>query len=464
MLEKEFMLKGQTAKKLYEDVAKNAPIYDFHCHLSPKEIYEDKAFDNISKVFLGFDHYKWRAMRYAGIPEHYITGDASDLEKFKMWAKTCERLIGSPLYHWTNMELKTFFEVKEILKESNAEEIYEHCNRKIREEAFSPVKFITKSKVKLICTTDDPADNLEYHKLLSQKKELNFQVLPTFRPDKAINILNEGYVDYLNKLSESSSMVINSYADLMEALRSRIIHFSTMGCGLSDHSLESLSYLPTNEVEVGAIFNKRMSGDHVSAEDAEKFKCFTLTLLAEEYHSRGWVMQLHLGAMRNNNQAMYTNLGPDSGYDIMNDFAIAPHLSNLLNAMHQKQALPKTVLYTLNPKDNIVLSALPHCFCEDGIAGKVQFGAAWWFNDHKEGMRQQLKAVADQGMLAYFVGMLTDSRSFLSYARHDYFRRILCSFIGSLVDDGEFDDDDTILKEITEGICYKNIKKFLSLE
>jgi glucuronate isomerase len=464
MLEKEFMLKGQTAKKLYEDVAKNAPIYDYHCHLSPKEIYEDKAFDNISKVFLGFDHYKWRAMRYAGIPERYITGDASDLEKFQMWAKTCERLIGSPLYHWTNMELKMFFDVKDILKESNAEEIYEHCNRKIQEDALSPVEFITKSKVELICTTDDPADNLEYHKLLSQKKELNFQVLPTFRPDKAINILNEGYIDYLNKLSESASIAINSYADLIEALRRRITHFSTMGCGLSDHSLESLSYLPTNEVEVGAIFNKRMSGDCVSAEDAEKFKCFTLALLAKEYHNRGWVMQLHLSAMRNNNQAMYANLGPDTGYDIMNDFAIAPHLSKLLNAMNQKQALPKTILYTLNPKDNIVLSALPHCFCEDGITAKVQFGAAWWFNDHKEGMIQQLKAAADQGMLAYFVGMLTDSRSFLSYARHDYFRRILCSFIGSLVDDGEFDTDDAILKEITEGICYKNIKNFLSIK
>jgi glucuronate isomerase len=463
MLDNEFMLKGQTAKKLYENVAKNAPIYDYHCHLSPKEIYEDKVFDNISKVFLGFDHYKWRAMRYAGMPERFITGDASDIDKFKMWAKTCERLIGSPLYHWTNMELKSYFGVNEILKESNAEEIYEHCNRRITEEALSPMKFITKSNVKLICTTDDPADNLEYHKLLSEKK-LNFQVLPTFRPDKAINISNDGYADYLKKLSESCSMAINSYTDLMEVLKARIAHFSATGCRVSDHSLESLSYLPTSEVEVGIIFNKRLHGYEVSTEDAEKFKCFTLTLLAKEYHSRGWVMQLHLGAMRNNNQAMYGKLGVDVGNDIMNDFAIAPHLSKLLNNMNQEQSLPKTVLYTLNPKDNIVLTALPHCFCEDGVAGKVQFGAAWWFNDHKEGMKEHLKAIADQGMLTYFVGMLTDSRSFLSYARHDYFRRILCSFIGSLVDDGEFDNDDTILREITEGICYKNIKNYLSLE
>ncbi|MDF2944162.1 MAG: uxaC1 [Herbinix sp.] len=463
MIDNNFMLKGETAKMLYEKVAKNAPIYDFHCHLSPKEIYEDKVFDNISKVFLGFDHYKWRAMRYAGVPERYITGDANDLEKFQMWAKTCERLIGSPLYHWTNMELKNFFGVKEVLKESNAKEIYEHCNQKILEEALSPVKFIIKSNVKLICTTDDPADNLEYHTMLSGKKDMNFQVLPTFRPDKAINILNDYYIDYLKQLSTSCSFEINNYSDLVMALKARIEHFQVTGCRLSDHSLESLSYLPTSEEEVGIIFHKKLHGDVVDAQEAEKFKCYTLKLLAKEYHSRGWTMQLHLGAMRNNNQVMFQKVGPDAGYDVMNDFNIAPHLSKLLNDMNKDQALPKTILYTLNPKDNIVLSALPHCFGEDGVPGKIQFGAAWWFNDHKEGMQQHLKAIADQGMLTYFVGMLTDSRSFLSYTRHDYFRRILCSYIGSLVDNNEFDNDYAILKEIIEGICYKNIKNYLSV-
>lgn len=464
MLNNDFMLNGETSKILYNNIAKNAPIYDFHCHLSSKEIYEDKIFSNISKIFLEFDHYKWRAMRYAGVPETYITGDADDFDKFKMWARTCERLIGSPLYHWTNMELKTFFGINEILKESNAKKIYDHCNKKLIEEDLSPVKFITQSNVKLICTTDDPIDSLEYHKLLSSKEDIIFKVLPTFRPDKAINILNEGFIDYLKLLSESSSTEINTYSDLIGALKARITYFSEVGCKLSDHSLESLYYLPTNKEEVAIIFKKRLDGNNLSPKDAEKFKCFTLKLLAKEYHKKGWVMQIHIGAMRNNNAALFRKLGPDSGLDIMNDFEVAPHLSKLLNEMNSNLGLPKTILYTLNPKDNIVISALPHCFGEDCIKGKVQFGAAWWFNDHKEGINEHLKAISDQGMLAYFVGMLTDSRSFLSYTRHDYFRRILCSFIGTLVDDGEFDDDYEILKEITEGICFKNVKNYLELE
>lgn len=465
MLEKDFMLNGETARILYNDIAKNAPIYDFHCHLSSKEIYEDKVFSNISKIFLEFDHYKWRAMRYAGIPENYITGNANDLDKFKMWARTCERLIGSPLYHWTNMELKNFFGVNEILKESNAEKIYEHCNNKIALESLSPVKFITNSNVKLICTTDDPSDSLEYHKLLAAKKDLGFKVLPTFRPDKALNILNEDYIDYLNTLSLSFSIKItSSYSSLIDALRERISYFNEVGCKLSDHSLESLSYFSTTEEEVSEIFKRRLYLDKISNEDFEKFKCYTLKLLAKEYSKKGWVMQLHIGAMRNNNKTMFKNLGSDVGFDTMNDFNIAPDLSKLLNEINSDSALPKTVLYTLNPKDNIILSTLPHCFGEDGIKGKIQFGAAWWFADHKEGIYDHLKSISNQGMLAYFIGMLTDSRSFLSYTRHDYFRKILCSFVGKLVDDKEFENNYELLKEIIEGICFKNIKNYLGLE
>jgi len=464
LLDKDFILNGKTAQILYNDIAKNAPIYDYHCHLSSKEIYEDKVFSNISNIFLEFDHYKWRAMRYAGVPEKYITGDSSDLNKFKMWAKTCERLIGSPLYHWTNLELKNFFGVNEILKESNAEKIYNYCNKKIETDSLSPVKFINNSNVKLICTTDDPSDNLEYHKLLAEKKDLEFKVLPTFRPDKALNISNEYYLDYLDALSKSSSIDIKSYSDLIEALRERINYFSTVGCKLSDHSLESLSYFPTSEDEASSIFRKRLLGDNLSYEEAEKFKFYTLKLLSEEYHKKGWVMQLHIGAMRNNNETMFKKLGPDSGLDIMNDFNIATSLSKLLNEINKSSGLPKTAIYTLNPKDNIVLSSLPHCFGADGIKGKVQFGAAWWFIDHKEGIYEHLKSIASQGMLAYFIGMLTDSRSFLSYTRHEYFRRILCNFIGSLVDNREFENDYELLKEITEGICYKNIKNYLELE
>lgn len=464
MFDNDFMLNGKTAVFLYNSIAKNAPIYDFHCHLSAKEIYEDNVFSNISKVWLGGDHYKWRAMRYAGVPEKYITGNADDIDKFKMWAKTCERLIGSPLYHWANMELKTFFGVDEILKESNAEKIYNLCNKKIKEDALTPVKFIVNSNVKLICTTDDPTDDLKYHKLLASKDDLSFKVLPTFRPDKAVNILNKDFLDYVKKLSLVCNLEINTYSNLLEALKSRLSYFTSVGCKLSDHSLESLVYIPTNKDEIDTIFKKRLNGDSLSTEEAEKFKVFTLKQLSKEYHKSNCVMQLHLGAMRNNNEVMYSRLGADSGFDIMNDFEVAHHLSKLLNEINTESGLPRTVLYTLNPKDNIVLSSIPHCFSEDGIAGKVQFGAAWWFNDHKEGMYEHLKAIANQGMLAYFIGMLTDSRSFLSYARHDYFRRILCSFIGKLVDDGEFENDYELLKEITEGICFKNIRNYLNLE
>jgi glucuronate isomerase len=458
------MLKGNTAKTLYDSIAKSAPIYDFHCHLSAKEIYENLQFSNISKVFLGFDHYKWRAMRYAGVPEKYITGNADDLDKFKMWARTCERLIGSPLYHWTNLELRNFFGVSEILKESNAEEIFNHCNKKIQEEGLSPVKLIEKSKVKLICTTDDPIDDLEYHKQLASNNNLSFKVLPTFRPDKAVNILNKDFTEYIEKLSKVCSKQINSFSDLIDALKNRIAYFNAVGAKLSDHSLESLLYVSANEDEVNDIFTRRLAGESLTLLEAEKYKLYTLKQLAKEYHKYNWAMQLHIGAMRNNNEVMFSRLGPDAGFDTMNDFNIAPHLSKLLNEINTELALPKTILYTLNPKDNIVLSTLPHCFSEDGVPGKVQFGAAWWFNDHKEGIIEHLKRIGEQGMLANFIGMLTDSRSFLSYARHDYFRRILCSFVGNLVDEGEFEKDGALLKEIIEGICFKNIKNYLELE
>ena len=462
MFDDNFMLKGRTAEQIYHGIAKNAPIYDFHCHLSPKEIYEDRVFVNISQIFLSGDHYKWRAMRYAGVEEKYITGDGDDFEKFRHWARTLQRLVGSPLYHWTNLELKQFFTITEPLKENNAKKIYDLCNQKIREEALSPVRCILMAGVKLICTTDDPVDDLHYHKLIAEK-HYEFKVLPTFRPDKVLSIQKEGFHDYIEHLSKVSGSPITTYEKLIAVLRDRIAYFDRHGCKVSDHSLESLEYIPASEAEVELIFNKRVSGSGVTPSDAEKFKNYTLQLLAKEYHDLGWVMQLHLGAMRNNNDLMFKKLGPDTGFDIMNDFAVAPQLSKLLNEMNKENSLPKTILYTMNTKDSLVLSALPHCFCEDNIPGKVQFGAAWWFLDHKEGMLEHLKMIASQGMLADFVGMLTDSRSFLSYARHDYFRRILCNYIGSLVDDGEYEKEDTVLNEIIEGICYKNIMRYLNV-
>lgn len=464
MLNQQFMLTGRTAKQLYERFAKDAPIYDFHCHLSAKDIYEDSVFSDISALWLGHDHYKWRAMRYAGIDEEYITGNMNGLSKFKAWAGTCEKLIGNPLYHWANMELNTYFGVKEILKERNAEEIYEECNRKIAQDELSPLKMIRSSKVKLICTTDDPVDNLEYHKRLKEKQTLDFKVLPTFRPDKSFQIHKEEYLNYIAQLGAVSNSGINTYQDLIDALKEKVEYFAEAGCLMADHSLESLIYLPATFQEAEAIFARRLKGERVSSEEAEKFRVHLLVELASEYRKVRWVLQLHIGAYRNTNTTKFHKLGADSGFDIMNDFNVVEPLTQILNVMEQRKGLPKTILYTLNSKDNLVLSTIPHCFPEDGTPGKIQFGPAWWFCDHKEGMLEHLKSIASQGILANFVGMLTDSRSFLSYVRHDYFRRILCSYIGELVDNNEFDNDEEILKEIIEGICYKNIMNYLGME
>lgn len=464
MLNDTFMLSGKTAEHLYNRFAKDAPIYDYHCHLSAKEIYADEKFTDITSLWLKQDHYKWRAMRYAGIPESFITGEEEGIAKFKAWSKTCERLIGSPLYHWTNMELNMYFGVNEFLKESLAEKVYALCNEKIATEELSPVKMIKKSNVKLICTTDDPTDNLEYHILLKEKKDLDFKVLPTFRPDKALNIQKDDFTDYIRQLSISSNMSIESYPDLIQVLKRRVAFFSEAGCRLSDHSLESLIYHPTTFEEVKRIFEDRLAGRILMKEEEEKFRVYTLQQLAMEYRKAGWVMQLHIGAYRNTNEALFKKLGVDAGFDIMNDFRVLEPLTKLFNEMDKNNGLPKIILYTLNSKDNLVLSSLPHCFPEDGVPGKVQFGPAWWFNDHKEGIVTHLRSLANQGMLADFVGMLTDSRSYLSYVRHDYFRRILCSFIGELIDNDEFEKDDEVLKKIIEGICFENIIKYLELK
>ncbi len=464
MLEDKFMLSGGTAKYLYNTFAKCAPIYDYHCHLSAKEIDDDKEFSDISSLWLQHDHYKWRAMRYAGVSEELITGNGDGLEKFIAWAQVCEKLIGSPLYHWANMELQRYFGIKEILNAKNAREIYKDCNDLIRRQALSPVKMIQQSKVKLICTTDDPVDNLEYHIRLAKKSDLGFQVRPTFRPDKSLQILKEDFIPYLHQLEGAVKSSISDYSDFIRALKSRVEYFKEQQCVLADHSLESLQYFKSTEEEVGHIFAKRLQGEIISQEEAEKFKVHTLTILAKEYKKAGWVMQLHLGAYRNSNTERFKSLGPDTGFDIMNDFSITEPLVRLLDGMEQESGLPKTILYNLNSKDNLVLSSIPHCFTEEKIQGKVQFGPAWWFCDHKEGILSHFKSIASQGMLAGFVGMLTDSRSFLSYVRHDYFRRILCSYIGELVEAGEFAEDENVLGEIIEGICYKNIINYLGLE
>ncbi len=464
MLEENFLLEGEAAGHLYKDIAKDAPIYDYHCHLSAREICEDRVFTDITSLWLEHDHYKWRAMRYAGVKEELITGEAGGLDKFKAWAKVCERLIGSPLYHWANMELKTYFGISEILREENAERIYHLCKETIDREKLSPVTMIRKAKVELICTTDDPIDGLEYHKQLAGKADLGFRVLPAFRPDKALNIRKPDFKEYIDKLGKTGGKEITCYSDLISVLQERIRFFKEAGCRMSDHSIESLQFEPVSCQEAEEIFRKFLLGKEISKEEAEKYKLYTLILLAAEYKKAGWVMQLHIGAYRNANELMHKKLGADAGFDIMNDFEITDPLVHLLNEMEKKGGLPKMVLYNLNPKDNLVLASLPHCFTEGGIPGKIQFGPAWWFCDHKEGILTHLKTIASQGMLAEFTGMLTDSRSFLSYVRHDYFRRILCSYIGGLVDNGEFGKDEKVLKELVEGICYKNIIRYLAIK
>ncbi len=462
MFKEDFLLDNETAKDLYAR-AKKAPIYDYHCHLSPKEIRENKVFTNITDVWLGFDHYKWRVMRYAGVEERLVSGDGEPFEKFLAFAKTLEKLIGSPLYHWTHLELKKYFGIEKFITEKNAREIYDEINTKIDHEQLTPVKFITDSNVRLICTTDDPIDNLSEHDKIKEKN-YPFQVLPTFRPDKALKIQDPDFSSYVKKLGTAANIEITTYEDLKTALKMRIIYFKEKGALLSDHSLESL--LPTmgEENQAEKIFLKALQGESIKTLEMEIFKNQTLVFLAKAYREEGLTMQLHIGAMRNNNTRMHNAVGVDAGFDVMNDFSVALPMSMLLDEMDKTDGLPKTILYNLNVNDNYVLSALPHCYPEAGVPGKVQFGTPWWFIDHKKGMEKHFIDIGNQGMIGNFIGMLTDSRSFLSYARHDYFRRILCNFVGTLVEHQEFNDDPEILHEIIDGVTHKNIQKYLGVD
>lgn len=464
MITDQLFLQNKVARELYENYAEKAPIYDFHCHLSAQDIYEDKVFENISHLWLGHDHYKWRAMRSAGIEEKFITGDGSPAEKFRAFAKVCARLVGSPLYLWSHLELKNYFGVAETLNERNAQAIYDRCNAMITEQQLRPSALISKSNVRLICTTDDPADSLEWHAKIAGRNSPNLKVLPTFRPDRALNIHLGIFIEYIQKLGEACQTSITSYNDLLDCLRRRVGFFVQNGCLLSDHSLESMCFPAATQQEAEAVFNKRLNGGTLSQEETAAYRFWTLQQLAAEYKNHKMVMQLHVGALRNVSSQMFDRLGPDAGFDIMNDFAVAVPLTTLLNELQKNDRLPATLLYSLNSKDNLVLASIPHCFQDGKTRGYVQFGAAWWFNDHHDGILDYFKATAAQSMLAQSVGMLTDSRSFLSYTRHDYFRRVLCQYIGELVEGGEFDLDEAILQEIIEDICYKNIERYLGLQ
>ncbi len=442
-----FMLKNGVARKLYASV-KELPIIDYHCHLNPKLIAENYQFRNAFDLFLGGDHYKWRQMRTNGIDEEYITGGADEYAKFKEFARTMPMLMGNPLYHWTHLELKRYFDIDEVLSEDTCEMIWNKCNECLAKDEFRAQGLILRSNVEIICTTDDPADTLEYHEAL---KDFPTKILPTFRPDKAVEISKETFLPYIEMIG------VKSYTELTEWIRERIAYFHAHGCRLSDHALE---YVPYAEGSAEEAFNKRLAGEALTKCETDSFKCGMLRVCAEEYTRLGWTMQLHIGALRNNNRRMYEKLGADTGFDSINDLAIAEELSAFMNSLEYAGVLPKTILYTLNPKDNYVLGTMLGNFQGGGIPGKIQFGSGWWFNDQRDGMEAQMTSLANLGMLSRFVGMLTDSRSFVSYPRHEYFRRILCNLIGKWVEEGEYPEDYGALTKIVRGICYENAKNY----
>ncbi|RDE27416.1 glucuronate isomerase [Parageobacillus thermoglucosidasius] len=462
-LDENFLLSNDTAVRFYHQFAKDMPIIDYHCHLSPKEIYEDKRFNNITEVWLYGDHYKWRAMRANGIKEEYITGNASDYEKFLSWAKTVPMTIGNPLYHWTHLELRRFFGIEELINEKSAPYIWEKTNDLLKnDEAFTVRNIIKKSNVEVICTTDDPTDSLQYHQKLQECDDFPVKVLPSFRPDKGLEINRDGFLSWIQQLEEVTGISITSYSTFLQALRSRVEFFHSVGCRLSDHALDTVVYEETTTKEVETIFAKALNGHKVDECEERKFKTLTLIYLGEMYAQFGWAMQFHMNALRNNNTKMYKILGPDTGYDCMNDSRIAVALVRLLDSLEQKGALPKTILYSLNPNDNHVIASIIGSFQGDGIPGKIQFGTAWWFNDTRDGMVAQMKTLANVGLLSRFIGMLTDSRSFLSYVRHEYFRRIVCNLIGEWVENGEVPNDMELLGNIVQRICYYNAKEYFS--
>ena len=442
----DFMLHGETAKNLYHKYAEPMPIIDYHCHINPQMIAEDYKFRSITELMLGGDHYKWRMMRSNGIEEKYMTGDADDYDKFLAFAKSLPRAIGNPLYHWTHIELKRCFGIDECLNENTCRAIYDRCNELLAKDEFSAKGLIKKFNVNVICTTDDPLDSLEWHKMI---KESGFEtkVYPTFRPDKAVAIDKDTFLPYVEQMG------VSSFADFCQVIVERIDHFKENGCRLSDHALE---YIPYEEGDAEAVFNKKIAGEELSLKEVDVFKTYMIRLCAKKYAEYGWAMQLHIGALRNNNSRMFSAIGADTGFDSINDLCIAEKLSRMLDSLDVENSLPKTILYTLNPKDNYVLGTMIGNFQGDGIRGKIQFGSGWWFNDQRDGMLEQMRSLANLGVLGNFIGMLTDSRSLVSYTRHEYFRRILCNLVGNWVDSGEYPNDEDMLGEIIRGISYEN--------
>ena len=461
-MDKDFLLNNDTSRELFA-AAEKMPIFDWHCHLSPKEIYENKTPQDIAELWLAGDHYKWRAMRSYGIDEKYITGDSSGYEKFMAWAKVMPSLIGNPLYHWTHLELQRYFDIYEPLSEKTAQSIWERANAKIAAGGFTPRELIEGSNVACLCTTDDAADSLEYHRLIAQDESFKCRVIPAFRPDKALGIELDGYRDWVKALESAAGRAVPGYLELKEVLTQRIELFASLGCRASDHAFTKVPYARADDDELDRIYKKAVAGESLDAIEIDKYKTELMRFFAKEYARRGWGMEIHIGAQRNNNTRMFKALGPDTGFDSIADYEVAYNLSRLLDSLDLEETLPKTVLFTLNPKDNYVLGTMLGNFQSGEAASKIQFGSAWWFNDNLDGMREQMKALANLGVLAKFVGMVTDSRSFLSYPRHEYFRRILCGLIGDMVEDGLYPADMETLKGIVCDISYNNAKEYFGI-
>ncbi|HYF70744.1 MAG TPA: glucuronate isomerase [Ohtaekwangia sp.] len=459
----DFLLDTAFAKKLYHTYAKPLPIIDYHCHLSPQDLARDRRFETITNIWLDGDHYKWRAMRTLGIKENFITGKASAKEKFDKWAYTVPYTVRNPLYHWTHLELKRYFNIDELLSPETSADIFQRCNDQLQRPDYSTQHLLRKMNVEVVCTTDDPADTLADHQKLAQS-EFSTAILPTFRPDKAYAVEHaENYVRYLEKLQQASGVTIRSFSTLLSALENRIDFFHTHGCRLSDHGLEQLYHPDKPDLyDIENLFTKVTSLTSLTRKETEFFKYSVLIHLSRMYHSKGWTQQFHLGALRNTNQRMLRVLGPDTGFDSIGDFTQSQALARFLNELDSTDQLSKTILYNLNPADNEVMGTMIGNFNDGSIKGKIQFGSAWWFLDQKDGMEKQLNALSNLGLLSCFIGMLTDSRSFLSYPRHEYFRRILCQLIGNDVARGELPADEKWLGKIVSDICYYNAKSYFN--
>lgn len=462
-MDQDFLLSTDTAKHLYAEFAdmKKIPVLDYHCHIDPKEIWEDRKFDNIAQVWLGGDHYKWRQMRTNGVEERYITGDASDWEKFQKWAETLPKLIGNPLYHWSHLELRYYFGYEGNLNGDTAEEVWNLCNKKLQNPEFSVRNLIRMSHVTLLATTDDPVDSLEFHKKIKDDPEFQVQVLPAWRPEKAMGIDKTDFASYMERLAEASGVTIMDFSSLKEALVKRLDYFAENCCCISDHSLDYVMYHPASEETVNAIFKKKLAGGEVTREEYLQYQTEFMLFMAKEYHRRSWVMQLHYGVKRNNHTAMFQKIGVDTGFDSIGNQAPVGELADFLNALAMTDEIPKTIIYSLNPNDDAAIGTIIGCFQGGGVKNRIQQGSAWWFNDNERGMRNQLTSLANLSCLGNFIGMLTDSRSFLSYTRHDYFRRILCDMIGRWVENGEYPNEDRLLGEIVKGISYNNAVDYL---